>query len=131
MTEKDFDEYLESIGGLVNGWREGEPPILKSRFWIGVGDGWLPLVHDLIEDLIKLGWDKQICQVKEKFGGLRFYINGAIPAIHERIAKAEHDSYSICEACGQPGKPRAGSWTKTLCDFHESVDKEERAKLHV
>ena len=41
--------------------------------WSGVGDGWVPIVDRLITDLEAMGWRGQVRQVKEKFGGLRFY----------------------------------------------------------
>jgi hypothetical protein len=39
-------------------------------------------------------------QVKEKFGGLRFYYNGGDQLIDGMIRLAEHESYYICEECG-------------------------------
>jgi len=83
-----------------------------------IGKGWEQLCSDLVIDLKKLGWDGTIAQVKEKFGGLRFYIGSGNDAIWERIQKAENDSYTICEKCGNPGKLREGGWLKTLCDEH-------------
>lgn len=116
MTEQEMNEFLESIGGLVNGWKTDTPPI-KDAGYFSVGPGWYPLLKDLITDLIALGWDKQVCQVKEKFGGLRFYINAASDAVHNRISEAENQSYEICEVTGQPGKLRTDiGWYTTLCD---------------
>ncbi len=80
------------------------------------GEGWAPLIDRLIGDIIKLGWNKEIAQVKEKFGGLRFYINAAPDAVHDRINQAEDESFITCENCGEPGQPRGGGWIKTLCD---------------
>ena len=74
-------------------------------------------VEELIEDLIVLGWDKEVTQVKEKYGTLRFYINGGTHEIHDRIEKAEADSAHICEDTGKPGKLREDlSWIRTLSD---------------
>ena len=81
-------------------------------------DGWVPLIDELITDLKAMGWDGKIHQLKEKFGGLRFYIGGGSDAIFDRISKAEAKSYEICERCGNPGKPRKLGWIKTLCDEH-------------
>jgi replicative DNA helicase Mcm len=67
MSKEEMNEYLESIGGLENGFYPDSPRIVDSYFF-DVNIGWFPLIKDLIEDLIKLGWDKQVCQVKEKFG---------------------------------------------------------------
>lgn len=78
--------------------------------------GWWPLVENLIQDLIALGWDRDLHQVKEKFGGLRFYVGETTEEISKRIAKAEADSFKICEYCGKPGKRRTGVWILTLCD---------------
>lgn len=118
MTEEEFDEFLMSIGGLENGYFTDRPPI-KSSSYFSVGPGWYGIIKRLIEDLIKLGWDKQICQVKEKFGGLRFYINTGSDQIHTRIREAEDESYLTCEKCGEPGEHRTDrGWWTTLCDEH-------------
>jgi hypothetical protein len=56
-------------------------------------------------------------QVKEKFGGLRFYINSSDAFIYGAIDMAEKMSYRICEDCGRSGKSRNDrSWILTLCD---------------
>jgi hypothetical protein len=118
MTNKEMNEFLESIGGLENGFYTDRPPIKDSGFF-SVGVGWYPLIKDLIIDLIELGWDKQTCQVKEKFGGLRFYINGASNEVHKRISQAENLSYETCEKCGEKGELRTNiGWHTTLCDKH-------------
>jgi hypothetical protein len=104
------------MGGLENGFYTDREPIINCGFF-EIGDGWFPLIKELIEDLISLGWDKQTCQVKEKFGGLRFYINTGSDEIFDRISKAEEDSYKICEKCGKPGELRNDiGWYRTLCD---------------
>jgi len=117
LSKEDFNGFLESIGGLENGFYTDREPIKDSGFFC-IGNGWLGIVKSLREDLIQLGWDKQICQVKEKFGGLRFYINSGSDEIHKRIAEAESKSHEVCEKCGEPGKSISGSWIFTLCDFH-------------
>jgi hypothetical protein len=118
MTDKEMNEFLESIGGLENGFYNDRPPIKDSGFF-SVGVGWYPLIKDLIIDLIELGWDKQTCQVKEKFGGLRFYIKGASNEVHKRISQAENLSYETCEKCGEKGELRTNiGWHTILCDKH-------------
>ena len=89
--------------------------------------GWHPLVKELIEELKKLGWDGHISQIKEKFGGLRFYIGCGNDAIFDAIDRAEHKSYTICEECGKPGVLRSGGWLRTLCDEHS----EGRSKFDI
>lgn len=89
------------------------------------GGSWLPLgwgaiVDNLIEDLIALGWDKGLLQVKEKFGGLRFYITQSDTELHERIRKAMDASRQTCTTCGEPGIPRSiqSTWIETTCQRH-------------
>jgi hypothetical protein len=118
MTKEEMNEYLESIGGLENGFYSDRPSIKHCEVF-DVDSGWYPIIKDLIEDLIKLGWDKQICQVKEKFGGLRFYINTGSDEIFKRIHLAENQSYEICETCGEKGDMRTDlGWYSTLCNKH-------------
>jgi hypothetical protein len=123
MTKEEMNRFLESIGGLENGWRREEQPITDSGFF-SVGYGWYPIVKDLITDLIELGWNKQVVQVKEKFGGLRFYINEGSKEIYDKISDAEKLSYETCEICGEKGEPRKDmGWITTLCDEHYNTKK--------
>ena len=56
-------------------------------------------------------------QIKEKFGGLRFYINEGSKEVYDRITEAEKLSYETCEVTGNPGKLRTDiGWYLTLCD---------------
>ena len=59
-------------------------------------------------------------QVKEKFGGLRFYYDPTeieiTDQIFDLVTRAETESYKICEECGKPGKLRNKGWYVTLCN---------------
>ncbi len=57
-------------------------------------------------------------QVKEKFGGLRFYYDGGDQYVYGLVSFAEIMSESTCEVCGDAGKSRGGPWVVTLCDKH-------------
>jgi hypothetical protein len=58
-------------------------------------------------------------QVKEKFGGLRFYTQGGDDVIFGMIRVAESMAIRTCEECGNPGHTRVdGGWHRTLCDTH-------------
>ena len=89
-------------------------------------DGWFDILWRLCEDLEPLvaafeeasGSQFEVLQVKEKFGGLRVYVNDANEAIDQRIETAIQESFHTCEVCGQPGTLREDSWIKTLCDEH-------------
>jgi len=57
-------------------------------------------------------------QVKEKFGTLRFYVDGGDDTTDGMIRMAEAMSAVTCEVCGSPGECRGGGWIRTLCDLH-------------
>ena len=60
-------------------------------------------------------------QVKEKFGGLRFYVQAATDKHYQYISFAESMSYRTCEECGAPGKTYTDGWHTTLCDIHAEM----------
>lgn len=96
-------------------------------------DGWFQLLWNLCEEVEKqlekeldpkdvtkalLNNDHgfEVLQVKEKFGGLRFYTNAASPEIYTLIDKAENKSYKICETCGHEGENiQISGWYKVIC----------------
>jgi hypothetical protein len=99
-----------------------------------VGPGWQPLI-DVILAVLDFHWlEVRITQVKEKFGGLRFYFHPVTeyprPGYVERniqdvVDTCEMLSFKICQPCGRPGERRKGGWTLTLCDeCHEEREKE-------
>ena len=59
-------------------------------------------------------------QVKEKFGGLRFYYNGGDEYIRGLTTMAEEMSYRICEVCSDKAAPTQGGWIRTLCEKHSN-----------
>jgi hypothetical protein len=91
---------------------------LYSSFDGRVGPGWIPLLDRLAADLVALGWDRDLHQVKEKFGTLRFYVGQATADMRGRIAEAEAESARTCERCGAPGSTseRGSGWMLTLCE---------------
>jgi len=114
LTDKELNEYLISIGGLTNVFTGNK--VTDSDFF-QVSLGWNLIIKNLIQDLIRLGWNKEVIQVKEKFGGLRFYINEGTDEIHQRIGQAELESMKTCEITGKLGKLRTDiGWYRTLCD---------------
>lgn len=126
ISDIEFQNFLESIGGLKNGFYSDRPNITEVRFF-SISPGWYGLVKELITDLIELGWNKEICQVKEKFGGLRFYINDGSDEVYNRIMEAEALSYKTCEVCGEIGEIRSNlRWWRTLCDKHYEIELETK-----
>lgn len=55
-------------------------------------------------------------QVKEKFGGLRFYVDRGNEKHHAYITFAEAMSYTICEECGATKDVhQTTGWVRTTC----------------
>ena len=59
-------------------------------------------------------------QIKEKFGGLRFYYEGGDEQVYGMVRMAEAWASKTCEKCGNRGEMRGGGWVRTLCDLHEA-----------
>lgn len=80
-----------------------------------VGPGWRFLLDVLEYHLERCEEEIDVLQVKEKFGGLRFYIAGGFEMQHV-VDLVENMSFYICEKCGKPGHLDTSSyWYKTLC----------------
>jgi hypothetical protein len=94
------------------------------------GDGWLGIVWRLCEQLEpavnrlekETGRKFEVFQVKEKFGGLRFYCDSSTDEIDALIRAAEEESTRTCDVCGRQGTARGGSWIRTRCDEHDDVN---------
>ena len=105
------------------------------------GPGWIGLVTTLHWRLRFLVGDYQIFQIKEKFGGLRYYCDaeGTIPeglpdtvylrdTVRRLIEDAEHRSQTICEVCGHAGTLTTGKWWKTRCgSCRDQEDAEQKS----
>ena len=130
-------------------WEKGDYSAYDA-YGCAVGEGWYNLLRGLCMDITKAykahnkPVDLVVVQVKEKFGGLRFYCHpeGHNPGIfafdslsdgqglriqpgksdlHSEIAKIvfkwEKESTNVCETCGEPGTLRTElSWISTKCD---------------
>lgn len=120
------------------------PEMFKNAYGgFAVGAGWWPILQELCrqidsytqwrnktrESLLKdnphdhpipdIVPQVTVAQIKEKFGGLRFYYDGGDEHISGMVRMAEIWAGHSCEECGKPGKQRSGGWIKTLCDEHE------------
>lgn len=106
-------------------------PLMFSKPYGGfdVGEGWYDIVETLCSHIQRhIDWKNEhnepvpqvvVNQIKEKFGGLRFYYNGGDDTVHGMVHIAEAWASHSCETCGDKGKRRGGGWIRTLCDKHE------------
>lgn len=127
--------------------RNGDMRATCMVWGFSCGDGWFQIVWDLSEKIeaalkcldVERGTPEttnatkhpkqsaaeafRVVQVKEKFGGLRFYTNYHTDEIGKLIGDAERLSYKTCEVCGQPGVLRGSHWLFTACDEHSKGEK--------
>lgn len=112
------------------------PQLFKARdLGTLVGPGWWPILEEAMISIVVVlerypDASCQVQQIKEKFGGLRFYVqlkrstsseDGFYADIQSCIRTAEAKAARTCEACGSPGT-LGGSWLKTYCDKHKRKD---------
>jgi len=78
-----------------------------------VGPGW----QEVIKMLMTAKPDETIVvQVKEKFGGLRFYTENAPDNYRRLVRVGESACDYLCETCGKLGETnRGGGWIKNRC----------------
>lgn len=92
-------------------------------FGIECGEGWKDLYQPIIDYINSFNKDKKdeeqihILQIKEKFGGLRFYTDKYTEKLRDMIRVAEAKSYNTCEICGKYiEKPiNENCWIYALC----------------
>ena len=98
-------------------------------------DGWFDIIYNLSKEIVAIDPEVEAVEVKEKWGGLRFYVNPTKREVFDAIDKAEELSYKTCEECGKKGKLRDKlPWILTLCDkcYEEHLkgfDLETRKKI--
>jgi hypothetical protein len=105
---------------------------VKARFaegWapdLDVGVGWHDLISVLDGALARLDPEYTVVQIKEKFGGLRYYIGTIDPSVRTEaetlIHIAEQAALHSCEECGRyaAGTEEVNGWYHTLCEEHKS-----------
>lgn len=120
---KSYGEYLRYM-------EEKYPKLFSGRYGgFDIDPGWYKLVDVLCANIQRHidfmesknpGVVSQVVveQIKEKFGGLRFYYSGGDEYISGLVSMAESVSEYTCEVCGAPGKKSGKGWIRTLCDIH-------------
>ncbi|PWR18353.1 hypothetical protein [Zavarzinia compransoris] len=128
---RDLDQYLCAKYPKIFVDRHADMRVTAMCWGFSCGDGWFGIIDRLCGNLQEIS-DRTECQavavqVKEKFGGLRFYIRSGDTEHLNAITEAENASYLTCEECGEPGRLREErSWLRTLCDRCDAIDLVER-----
>jgi len=65
------------------------------------------------ENLLK---DYEITTIKEKFGALIIYDNGASEEVYDILNKYDYISSRTCIECGRPAKYRTTGWIEPYCE---------------
>jgi hypothetical protein len=107
---------------------------------IGVGAGWWPIIKALCGQIQHhIDWQNKkhpvvaqvvVHQIKEKFGGLRFYYEGGDDEISGMVSMAESWASHSCEDCGAPATHHTTGWIKTVCEKHfEEHEKRKQERV--
>jgi len=120
---------IDTLCGLLTSEYRGAKSRYDHLVEVGVGNvlyGTKTVTQEAIDEA-KVKLDEEATkvpvasQVKEKFGGLRFYVQAATDKHYQYITFAESMSYRTCEQCGNPGKTYTDGWHTTLCDIHAAM----------
>lgn len=104
---------------------------LREIDWLAADAiGWAGLLTGLRHRLDGLDVEIHVDQVKEKFGGLRFYVTLPDEAtdpdaryVNEWIESAENASYLLCYLCGAGVTHQGtGHWVRYFCAEHDTTD---------
>lgn len=126
-TEQQYDEFSKRM-------EEKYPKMFAGQYGgFAVGTGWWPIIETLCANIQSHTdwWNKNhekhpvveqvvVEQIKEKFGGLRFYYTGGDDQISGMVRMAEAWADHSCEECGAPGTSGGKGWIKTLCPVHRA-----------
>ena len=116
----DAGEHAEALKAILlripDGWGR----------WIRHSKGWYPLVVRLDAAMDEIDPDYDVCQVKEKFGVLKYYYDPHTDnkelrqQMRKLVDAAESESKEICEECGSRADVQLRNFPhriQTLCEL--------------
>ena len=97
--------------------------IQRYCYWWSIPDGWRKafgktMCEEIRKELKHSGFlhKYQITDVKEKYGKLTIYDDGAPEEIHDILLKYEYISARTCIVCGRLAKYRTDGWVEPYCE---------------
>jgi len=122
------DEF-EKYDAFAKQMEERFPKMFANPYGgFACGEGWWPILEKLCSNIQHhLDWKNKksevvpqvtVAQIKEKFGGLRFYYDGGDDEIRGMVRMAEAWADATCEDCGAPATKQTSGWIKNVCDKH-------------
>ena len=140
-----MDDELEPYEVFAEQMETRFPKMFSEAYGgFAVGEGWWPILEALCVNIQgHIDWKNKtrakllednpynhtipdeveqvvVRQIKEKFGGLRFYYDGGDDEISGMVRMAESWAARSCETCGAPGTSGGKGWIKTLCPTHRA-----------
>ena len=126
-TDQQYEDFSKRMEATY-------PKIFAGQYGgFAVDKGWWPIIESLCGQIQSYtDWNNMnretrpvvpqtvVMQVKEKFGGLRFYYDGGDEAVAGMVRMAEAWASHACEECGAPGTLGGKGWIKTLCPTHRA-----------
>lgn len=112
---------------IIRNWKTDEPIECPYTYLDDMPEGWrkafgINMCEEIREVLIKGNYlnNYRVAQVKEKFGELRWYDEGAPDSIYSElqdiIHKYEEISARTCIWCGRPATKISLGWISPWCD---------------
>jgi hypothetical protein len=137
----DQDLEYQEYDAFVKHLETTYPQMFAGQYGgIECAAGWRPIIASLCAGIQHhIDWKNRqspvvpqvtVTQIKEKFGGLRFYYDGGDDEISGMVTMAAGWASHACEECGSQGVLRHGGWLKTLCNTHHNL-RESRKKSGV
>lgn len=102
----EYNEFEQRMFDTFPQFFKYKDDITTSRMWEGFmcSEGWYPLIETLLQLAKNHGETLEVLQIKEKYGTLRFYTDGASEFFRGAARMAFMLSMKTCEACGAPAK---------------------------
>lgn len=92
------------------------PDLFSEAFDVWIPSGWYEITRQACDAIVRVDPTARAAQLKEKFGGIRLYMNTCAQTTHTVIEALEAQSFHTCQECGAPGTRTQKKWLViTLC----------------